>query len=175
MKYYDEFRYPGKSEEPDWEEPTSAQHALGEVLLSFQALDDQVSLSISFLIGRGDDIGEIVTARLAFRAKLDLLGVLFRHERIRSANLDRLSELLAACEQIEGKRNEMVHSRWQQTLDGVGMTRTKVTVHRKKGLQTSSEVLTPGQVRAIGHQCGYLIHSLDELMYVEFGTAYGQA
>jgi hypothetical protein len=85
-----------------------------------------------------------------------------------------LEELLAACEQIESKRNEMVHSKWQHDLDGIGMTRTRVTTHRKRGLQRQSELLTAAQVQAIAHQCGYLAHSLDELMYWEFKTDYGE-
>lgn len=174
MKHYDEFKYPTASELPSWNEKMTVHEALGEALVWFEELDDQLSAGISFLVGRGDDVGQIVTAGLSFRAKPDLFGALFRNKRPQSENLERLDALLGACQQIEQKRNEVVHSRWLHDLDGFGMTRTKVTAHRKRGLQRHSEKLTPAQVQTIAHQCGYLAHSVDELLYWEFGGEYGE-
>ena len=149
MRHYEDFKYPDASERPLWNEKMPGHEALGEALVWFEELDDQLSSAISFLVRRGDDIGHILTAGLSFRVKLDLTGALFRHERPQSENLQMLHELLGACQLIEQKRNEVVHSKWRHDLDGLGMTRTKVTAHRKRGLEEHSEQLTAVQAHSI--------------------------
>jgi hypothetical protein len=175
MGRYD-FRYPDPEEGDDVlpNEVTTLETILGETVIWFEELDEQLSTAISFLLRRGDDVGRVVSAELPFRAKVNLLEALFRQDRPKSGNLDLLRDLAAACSQIEEKRNQVIHSKWHHSLDGHGLTRSKFTARGKHGLRRHTENLSFRQAQAIWAHCGYLAHSLDELMFVEYGEEYGQ-
>jgi hypothetical protein len=160
--------------QPDCGTSKTVFGAIGEVVNSFEQLDDQISTAISFLLRRGEHIGRIVTAELAFRAKVKLLNVLFAHERPQSKSLPELRQLSAACLQAEERRNQFIHSTWCPVPEGAGMKRIKHTARGKQGLRTSAEVLAPDQVDALWQHCAYLDWSLDELMFGEFGSQYGE-
>jgi hypothetical protein len=175
VNYYDKFEYPSRSEPPFSGDSASVPEALGEVVIWFEELDEQLSTAISFLLHRGDTVGQIVTAELSFKAKAALLNALFKQEAPQSTRFLQLDELVGACSQVEQKRNEVLHSKWGNELGGgPRMTRIKYTARGRTGLQHLSEALTPAQVQAIAHHCGYLAHCVDELMYLEFGQEYGE-
>ena len=174
MGYYDKFEYPDASEESLTGYSENVKQSIGEVVVWFEDLDAQLSSAISFLLKRGDTTGLIVTAELSFKSKVNLFGVLFRQERPSSEYLDRLEELCGACFQIEALRNQVVHSKWHNALEGTSMVRSKYTARHKQGLKHQSEALTPNQVESIAMHCGYLSHAVDELMFFEFGEDYGE-
>lgn len=148
--------------------------AIGEVVNCFEQLDDQISNAISFLLRRGDAIGRIVTAELSFRAKVNLLSVLFGNERPDSQSLRELRELCVAFLHVEERRNQFIHSTWQHDLEGPSMVRVKHTARGKHGLRTSTEALAPDQADGLWQHCAYLDWSLDDLMFSEFGSEYGE-
>jgi hypothetical protein len=161
---------------PSYPEAGTSQNvfeAIGEVVNGFEQLDDQISNAIAFLLRRGEYVGRIVTAEISFRAKVNLLGVLFVHERPDSQELAEVRELTAACMQVEDRRNQIVHSRWMPDIKGMGVKRVKHTARGKRGLRTDEEALFPDQVDAVWQHCAYLDWSLDQLMYREFGEEYG--
>lgn len=147
-------------------------HAIGETVIYFQELDEQLCTAISFLLQRGDEVGRIVTAELSFKGKVNLIGSLFRQERPESANLGEMRELLAACFQIEERRNQIVHSLWRTAEPG--LTRSKYTARAKHGLRREESVISVAEIDAIWAHCGFLAHSVDELMFLEFDTDYGE-
>jgi hypothetical protein len=164
---------PGPSR-PECGTSRSVTEALGEVVNGFEQLDDQVSTAIAFLLRRGEQVGRIVTAGLSFRVKVNLLRVLFAHERPDSQHLVELQDLTAACLQAEDRRNQFIHSTWHPAPDGLGMTRIKHTARGKHGLRTDAEALAPDQVDELWQHCSYLDWSLDQLMYAEFEQEYGE-
>ena len=160
--------------QPDMGTSQNVFEAIGEVVNGFEQLDDQMATAIAFLLRRGEYVGRIVTAELSFKAKVNLLAVLFAHERPQSEYVADLRELAAACLQVEGRRNQIVHSRWLPEGDGHSVKRIKHTARGKKGLRTDEEGLAPDQVDAVWQHCAYLDWSLDQMMYAEFGSEYGQ-
>lgn len=172
MTYYDAFTYPDASHEPYGTADTVAR-ALGSVVIEFEMLDEQIRAAISFLLRRDENIGRIVTAELSFKNKVNLLAALFRQQKANSPDIDRLDELGARFFEIEQQRNRVVHSKWKGQLFGNSMTIQKYTARHRQGLRRQEESLTPGQVEAIALHCGYLAFCLDELMFAEFGEAYG--
>ena len=94
------FEFQAGPSSPDCGTSESVFEAIGEVVNGFEQLDDQVSTAISFLLRRGEHLGRIVTAELSFRAKVNLLGVLFAHERPQSERLPELRELSAGFLQV---------------------------------------------------------------------------
>lgn len=168
------FRFTVGPSSPECGTSASVFEAIGEAVNGIEQLDDQIVNAISFLLRRGEQVGRIVTTELSFRAKVNLLAVLFAHDRPRSEYLSELRELTAAFLQVEERRNQIVHSMWRRGSDGLGMTRIKHTARGKQGLRMQCETLEPDQVDALWQHCAYLDWSLDQLMYAEFGSDYGE-
>ena len=85
-----------------------------------------------------------------------------------------LGELCAASLKIEEERNRIVHSKWGHELETSNMTRTKFVARGKHGLRRQAESMSHGRVGSIWAHCGYLSHELDELLFMEYGTEYGE-
>lgn len=168
-----EFKLPDRDEPAFPGEAPSIAEALGHTVMAFEALDEQLSTAISFLLRRTEDVGRIVSADLSFRAKVNLFSVLFQQEAP-SGSIELLHDLVKACDLIAEIRNRVVHSKWMREIDGEGMTRYKWTARAKRGLWRESESLSPVQVQALAHHCHFLAHSVDELMFMDFGEHYGQ-
>ena len=158
--------------QPECGTSATVAEAIGEAVIGFEFLDDQVATSIAFLLRRGDSLGRIVTAELSFRGKLDLLLSLFAHERPESVRLLDLRELVAGCFQVEARRNQIVHSRWLRGQADQGVKRVKHSARGKRGLQTTAEQIAPDQVDALWQHCSMLDWWLDQIMLEEFGPEY---
>jgi hypothetical protein len=113
VRHYDDFRYPNPSEVAFPGESASVPEALGEAVIWFEELNEQLSTAISFLLRRGEAIGQIVTAELSFKGKVNLFSALFKREVPQSKHFPQLEELAGACFQVEQKRNQVMHSRWR--------------------------------------------------------------
>ena len=177
MKYYDDFQYCEPTEQPYPGEVANAAEALGHVAIDFADLEQQLASSISFLVGNTEAVGNIVTAELSFKQKLHVLASLFRAIRPGSELLDRMQELLGRLDNAEGLRNQIVHSVWRTDIDdleGKRIVRHKYTAKMRHGLRKQQETLTPLQIRQVGYHFAYLAHCLDELLYMEFGSEYGE-
>lgn len=85
----------------------------------------------------GNKLGQIITAELSFRQKVDLLSSLYKNKRNNSTELAELDALLSRVAQAEQERNTAVHSFWIPcTIDGREIVaRIKPTAKRKtKGM-----------------------------------------
>jgi hypothetical protein len=172
-RFYDRFKYPSDDEEGIPDEVRSGAEALGNVVIAFADLEEQLALSVSFLIGRTDAVGNVVTAELSFKTRLHVFASLFRLTRPHSENLPRLDDLIAVFDQAEQLRNQIVHSSWQHDFETMRLTRRKRTAKMSKGYRTDEESLTPAQIQSVAHHFGYLGFIIDELLYLEFGSEYG--
>jgi len=85
-------------------------------------------------------LGQIVTAELSFRQKIDLLSSIYRDKLDKPNELAELNEVLARVAEAEQKRNTIVHSVWTAyAVDGTP-ARIKATAKRKsKGLKMKIE------------------------------------
>ena len=115
-----------------------------------------------------------MTAELSFKQKLHVLASLFKAVCAGSENIKRMDELVGRLAEAEGLRNQVVHSIWRGNLEGSGITRRKVTAKMGEGLRKREQSLQPLQILSIGYHFMYLVHSLDELLYIEFGSKYGE-
>lgn len=175
MKYYSDFSYSDPKEAQFPDSPTNLAEALGAVILNFNDLDNQLAVSIGYLLQKGDRIGQIVTAELSFKNKLNLLASLFRECAPKSEEFDRLGEIVTLCFTVEKLRNQIIHSSWKQDPSSSVTFRSKYTARHKVGLREQREDLTPAQVGEIAVHSGYVIFLLDEFMYLEFGEDYGDS
>lgn len=173
-QYYDQFEYPREEEDDGLpRETVSGAEALGNVVIGFADLEEQLAVGVSFLIGRTDLIGSIVTSELSFKLKLHIFSSLFRAARPNSENHAQMEDLIAAFGEAEQIRNPMIHSSWWQDFETIQMTRRKRSAKMSRGYRTDEEQLTPWQIQSFAHHLGYLGFIIDELLYIEFGEVYG--
>jgi hypothetical protein len=173
-RFFNDFSYSDPSTASSWEFGDHLAEALGTATISFAALDDDVSNAISFLLQRGVEVGRVVTAELSFKNKLHLLGSLFRHAAPKSANVERMRELLGLFLKIEAVRNQVIHSSWIRDFDSAERIRRKYTAKMSYGFREETERLAAPQLLDISFYCGYLGWCLDQLLYGEFGLEYGE-
>ena len=84
----------------------------------------------------GKRLGQIVTAELSFRQKIDLLSSIYRDKLNNSTELAELDRVLAQAAQAEQKRNIVVHSVWTAYAVKETVARIKATAKRRsKGLK----------------------------------------
>jgi hypothetical protein len=172
-KFYHRFQYPSESEQGVQGEVSNGAEALGNVAIAFADLEEQLALSISFLIGRTDAIGAILTAELAFKTKLHIFASLFRLVRPNSPNMQQVEELTAALDEAEPLRNQIIHSSWQHDIETVNLKRRKRSAKMSRGYRIDEQSLTPLQIQSVAYHFSYLAFSIDELLYIEFGSEYG--
>lgn len=84
----------------------------------------------------GKRLGQIVTAELSFRQKINLLSSIYRDKLNNSTELAELDRVLAQAAQAEQKRNIVVHSVWTAYAAKETVARIKATAKRRsKGLK----------------------------------------
>jgi hypothetical protein len=79
MGRYD-YRYDHAAEPMEPDPGQTIEHAIGDVIIAFEELDDAIAGAISGILNRGDEMGRIVTSQLSFRNKVDMFGALVKHE-----------------------------------------------------------------------------------------------
>lgn len=126
--------------------------AIGRITVAFSELDSWLSSFIWALIGPFDEqhLGQIVTAELSFRQKIDLLAALFKYRCKDIAKQLELRALLTKIAELEQKRNTIQHSLWiRQSENAEEVIRLKITAKRKNGLIHSKKVVTVEQLDEI--------------------------
>jgi hypothetical protein len=171
MGRYD-YKYDHANDPVEPDEGQTIEHAIGEVIIAFEELDDILSGAIAGILNRGDDIGRIVTAPLSFKLKVDMFGALFKADRPNSTITKMIDELCAGCHSIEEERNKIIHSKWQHDFRLPGIQRSKFTARAKHGLKETKQTWHPGHFISVWVHCGYLAHEIDQWMWGEYRRQY---
>jgi len=113
--------------------------ALGCIVVGFSLLERTLSNVITLMLGVSAGLGEIVTAELSFRNKVNLFASLFKHGidsySQRETDIEqRFEELMTLINKAEELRNKALHS-----LYVVRRFRVKTTAKARKGLQKKIE------------------------------------
>ncbi len=124
---------------------------IGAVTVNFAMLEESLSFGIwIFLFGNNAQeqrTGQIVTAELSFRRKVDLFCCLFRH-RFPDKDDTELSKLRVKLMDVEAKRNRLVHSFWAASDEKGKSTRMKTTA-KHKGIRFQFEKMGKEEIKSI--------------------------
>ena len=135
-------------------EPDELEASLGRVVLSFSELEDAVSCVIAMLIGADASIGQIVTAGMSFRVKVDVLGSLarFKIEGCKSSkdDLAQLADLIRICRLAEQRRNRIIHSTY------ISGFRVKTSAGSKHGLRSVVSLVNSAELMNTADYCAYV-------------------
>jgi hypothetical protein len=117
---------------------------LGEVTAYFSMLEYALSQAVGHLLFPSQPsryvLGNMVGAQLSFRRRMDLVASLFRYH-FPKEGAKELDSLLAACQDLEGRRNAVVHSSWVSGAKPGEVRRHKIVASRK-GVKVHHEPFT---------------------------------
>jgi len=119
MKYYEDFFRSGRSFEDRVGDPDERDAAAGQIALGFTFLEDTARNMIMMLAGTDFNEGCIVTAKLSFRQKLNVLASLIKQKlravlssEERAVIEAQTNELLSLCWRAEALRNTYLYSNY---------------------------------------------------------------
>lgn len=123
--------------------------AIGRITVAYAELDTWLSSFIWTLIAPFEEqhLGQIITAELSFRQKLDLAAALFKYRCDDPVKRIELKALISRIEKLEARRNNVQHSLWiHQSEEPEQVTQLKITAKRKNGLTHTKKIITPQQL-----------------------------
>jgi hypothetical protein len=124
--------------------------AIGAVTVEFASLESHIQFAIwSLLVGtklEDQAFGQIVTADLSYRKRLEMLEALLKHKFPERDNAD-FRQLKPRLYKVEEERNAIVHSIWGSSPEPNNVTRIKTTA--KGELKTKFHQLSLDGIRAI--------------------------
>ena len=107
--------------------------AIGRVVVYFSLLDEALSFRICSLIGYQNNIGNVITAELSFKQKVNLFSSLFCHLQKTTQEPSELKSLIDRISTAEEERNKILHSLWVVGTSSDMVIRLKATAKRRKG------------------------------------------
>jgi hypothetical protein len=142
MTHYPGFTPSGRTFSEYDDPPDEISSAIGRVVLSFSELEDDVSSMIRGLLDIDFERGQIVTAELPFKTKVNLMSSLqkiqfredFKDHDMSQAE-EMLKEIVASCLKAEELRNQIVHSSYRGVFRRGRATRQKTTAKASAGLR----------------------------------------
>lgn len=137
---------------------------IGLVTVNFAMLEGSLSFFIWELIGREQQVGQIVTAQLSFRQLIDLFCSLYRFRVSDPKLLAEFERIRKSLHEAEEGRNKVTHSQWGAGDEPGSSTRIKTVARAKKGLQFIFENITEPDLDTLADFLATLTYEIMELM-----------
>ncbi|MQB02032.1 MAG: hypothetical protein GEU78_17520 [Actinobacteria bacterium] len=120
--------------------PKNLLTPIGDMTVSFAALELHMQAVFIFLVDESARIGHILASQLSFaRLRTSILAL---HKERYGENSDylKLKDFMARAAKIEEERNNITHSFWGAGELPDTIIRLKITVHSKRGLNSDNKV-----------------------------------
>ena len=106
---------------------------LAKSIIWFQRIENTICTCISVLSGMNDEVGDIVTSEMSFRAKVSILSALALYHSSTNDLHEDIQELIKRIRWAEQERNRLVHSMWDLSEDKPGtILREKASIRKGK-------------------------------------------
>ena len=104
-----------------------------ESIVWFQNIEHTLSICICVFSRMDEQIGEIITARMSFKNRVDTLAALLSHYSDKKSMSDDVKQLINRLRWAEEERNRLVHSMWELSEENPGqIERTKRAIKKNK-------------------------------------------
>jgi len=142
--------------------PVPAEHLqhIGDITVSFALLENGLQMLVHSLLGAGQRLGQIVTAELSFKAILALAVSLYLQRNGEDVMFKTFRELINRASEVEGRRNQIIHSLWAAGSNSSNITRVKTTAKERTGLRFQFENVTSAQLGEFAQSIKVLAHDL---------------
>lgn len=133
--------------------PVDILAAIGDVVVSFSLLEHEVQSLCGTMLDSDAKVGKIVAAGMSFSSRRALAASLFKYKFGEGPHLDLLRKLLRRAEQVEGLRNQIMHSVWGKTgATPDEIVRMKDTAREKTGLAFQQITVAAPELHAIAEE-----------------------
>jgi len=123
-----------------WQE---AMANLAECIVWFQRIEATLSICISVFADMEEDVGEIVTSEMSYRARVATLSALATHHSKSGELHDDIKDLLKRLRWAEQERNRLVHSMWDLNEEKPGLIQRAKNAIRKNKHREELEEFVP--------------------------------
>ncbi|KAA3609237.1 MAG: hypothetical protein DWQ05_22345 [Calditrichaeota bacterium] len=144
--------------------------AIGKVSNYFSGLETYISSLIWILIGAGKDVGEIITSELSFHRLTALLRCLFLYRKSDSAEIERMDSILKRANDIEQRRNKVIHSLWAVNSQNDELLRVKTTAKYKTGLKYHFDRTNMEELQKLTDDIVYVISDISQILIAELNA-----
>ena len=161
MKYFNDTISSGQTFEERIGDPDKFDASLGRIVEGFSFLERTLSNVIILILDVTNEIGNIITAELSYKNKINLFSSLFKNnidifKKVHSDIETQFTELLSLCNKAEEIRNQIIHSSYVSDR-----YRVKVTAKAKKGLNKNVEEVNPDHLLDIADFIVYVGMSVE--------------
>lgn len=113
----------------------------------------------------GKRLGQIVTAELSFRQKINLLSSIYKDKITNSNELAELDLVLKRAAQAEEKRNTLVHSVWTTYVDTETDTVARIkAVAKRKGLKVEIKSVSLKDLESVADNITNVAYDIQTLI-----------
>lgn len=116
---------------------------LAKSIIWFQYIENTLCTCISALSGMDENVGEIVTSEMSFRAKVSILSALSTFRSQADDPHEDIKDLIKRIRWAEQERNRLVHSMWDLNEDKPGTIVREKTAIRKGKHKIAQEDFSP--------------------------------
>lgn len=153
--------------------PDELSSVIGRITMNFSALEDTLSECIIKVIGQSNVVGQIITAELSFKNKINLFSSLYfelkdkvEFNAFPGLETEHFKEIIKALNKCEILRNEVIHSKFSHKVKEK-IIRTKVTAKQKIGLKVINEETDVIKLFNIADFIVGVGYALDEFCIIE--------
>ena len=153
--------------------PASILKQIGDVTVSFAMLESAIQTLIGSLIAEHQRIGQIITAELSFRNLRALLASLYIERHGTDDDFETLRSFNSRAAELEGKRNQIIHSIWATGNAPETVTRIKTTAKEKRGIDFDFQQMDVAAFKTVADDMKKLASEYHRLMFslLESGNA----
>ena len=153
--------------------PDELSSVIGRITMNFSALEDTLSECIIKVIGQSNAVGQIITAELSFKNKINLFSSLYFEQKDKvefnafpGLQTKHFKEIIKALNKCEILRNQVIHSKFSHKVKEK-IIRTKVTAKQKIGLNVINEETDVIKLFNIADFIVSVGYALDEFCIIE--------
>jgi hypothetical protein len=141
------------------------EQGLGRLSMEFSKLETALACGIGYFVSASVSVGQIVGGEMGFKAKVALFSSLCLHHTPNSTAVARLKTFRKHVEEVELRRNSLLHSfYWPDSSGSAALLRIKTTAKPAKGLQIEFERITPQDVDDVLQKLDQVTDELDGIL-----------
>ena len=144
--------------------PVTEKHhiEIGKVSTHFALLESYISNLIIIFLEKDQRIGQIITSNCSFQRLMDLLSSLAKYKLKDLNDLSDLEDLMKRANQVEQKRNSIVHSIYAAGTTSDMITRLKMIAKQDRGFKFSSQDLTAEDIHLIAEEISKVAEDIQQ-------------
>jgi hypothetical protein len=139
---------------------------IGDITVSFALLESVLRSVAHTLLGTSQQLGQIVTAEISFKALRALTISLYLQQRGKDTNFELLTKLMKRAADVEDKRNTITHSVWLAGKDK-SISRIKTTAKERYGIRFNFESVTSEHLAGLAKDIKVLAYEIQDF-YIRF-------